>query len=105
MNPRLTAVTYSGDSDYKVFKNTCLLDAEAFGWSDLQQARTIRMYLTGKAPKTYESLDSSNQKDLDKILEAIKKSPQYNLNLFFNRKMNQDVAIASFFTAILHKSI
>ena len=104
MSRSLTAVTYSGDSDFKVFKNTFLLDAEAFGWSDSQQARTIRLYLSGKALKAYESLDSSEQKDLDTIFEALKKtcskSPQYYLNLFFNRKLNQGETIASFCTAI-----
>ena len=40
MSRNLTAVTYNGDSDFKVFKNTFLLDAEAFRWSDTQQART-----------------------------------------------------------------
>ena len=96
--------TYSGDNDFKVFKNTFLLDAEAFGWSHLQQAWTIRLYLSGKALKTYESLDSSDQKDFDKIFEALKKacskSPQYYLNMFFNRKLNQGETIASFCTAI-----
>ena len=96
----LTAVTYNGDSDFKVFKNTFLRDAEAFGWLDTQQARTIWLYPSGKAMKTYESLDSNDQKDLDKIFEALKKacskSPQYYLNLFFNKKLNQGETINSF---------
>ena len=104
MSLSLTAVTYSGHSNLKVFKNTFLLDAEALRWSDSQQARTIRLYLSEKALKTYESLDSSYQKDLDKIFEALKKacskSPQYYLNLFFNRKLNHGETITSFCTAI-----
>ena len=89
---------------FKKLKNKFAYDAGMFGWDEKMQAKMFKYCLTGIAKDTYDVLSSSDKDDKDAIFDALKKecvkTPDFYINVLFDRKLQHGESIQQFCTAI-----
>ena len=105
MFPGFTQQMYDGESiSFNKFKNKFAYDAGMFGWDEKMQAKMVRYCINDIAKDTHDVLSSSDKDDIDAIFDALKKecvkTPDYYINVLFDRKLQHGESIHQFCTAI-----
>ena len=81
-------LVFDGEMDGEIdeFFNNFALEALMFGWSEAEQAKTIRYCLKGKARRYLLELDESKLTDIKelekKLRSCLSKAPEFYLNQF-----------------------
>ena len=87
-----------------MYKNAFLYDACLFNWDEAQQVNAIVYCLKGKAKQVFKGMDAGKQKDIKEVFKELtskcSKSPDYYLNLFYNRTMKYGESVATYCYAI-----
>lgn len=65
--------SYDGDYELSIFKNRFITYANEHGWTPVDQATKISLYLKGKAATLYDKLSAVDKRDISKIWTTFEK--------------------------------